>query len=231
MTDPSAPLDQQRFAVLDIETSGLEPARNRILQIAVVTADARGEVIDEWSTYVQVPRWPFSRLGPRHVHGITRRTLRNAAEPAAALRELVTHLDGKIVTAHNAEFDLGFIGHHAAKLNINLPDSPTVCTLTLSRSLDPAARQSHRLSDLCRRYGVTLERAHDALADARATAGILPHLIQAAGISTTDALLARSAPTAGRRQSPGTPTSADPAHPREPQSPQESADAGADDDS
>lgn len=200
MTDPAEPLEQQRFAVIDIETSGLDPARNKILQIAVVTADASGTVLEEWCSYVKPPRWPFAGVGPRTVHGITRRTLRNAPVPADALRELGNQITGKVVTAHNAEFDLGFIRHHAARLGIALPDCPTVCTLTLSRSLDPAARQSHRLADVCRRYGVVLERAHDALADARATAGVLPHLIAAAGISTTEELLDRGLPT-GRSRS------------------------------
>ena len=203
MTDPSPELGDQRFAVIDIETSGLEPARNKILQIAVVTCDVRGTVLDEWSTYVKPPHWPFARVGPRTVHGITRRTLKGAAELPAALRDLALRLEGTVITAHNAEFDLGFIRHHADRLDVQLPDSPVACTLALSRSLDPAARSSHRLTDVCRRFGVPHERAHDALADARATAGILPHLIEATGISTMPDLLERAAPSSKRRRLPG----------------------------
>jgi len=47
---------------------------------------------------------------------------------------------------------------------------------------------SHRLADLCSRYDIQLVRPHDALADADATAAVLPHLLQAHGIETTDQL-------------------------------------------
>jgi DNA polymerase-3 subunit epsilon len=49
----------------------------------------------------------------------------------------------------------------------------------MSRRLDPDREQSHRLADVCERYGVSLERPHDALADAEATAAVLPHLLRA----------------------------------------------------
>ena len=65
------------FAVVDVETSGLRPGRDHVLQIAVVTVDASGDVVDRWSTLVRRRRW-WHRVGPRHIHGITRRSLRSA---------------------------------------------------------------------------------------------------------------------------------------------------------
>ena len=61
------------FAVVDLETSGLSTRWHRILQIGMVTVEADGTVVDEWSTLVKM-RWPLQRVGPTHVHGITRRT-------------------------------------------------------------------------------------------------------------------------------------------------------------
>jgi DNA polymerase-3 subunit epsilon len=58
----------------------------------------------------------------------------------------------------------------------------------MSRRLDPDRNQSHRLIDVAERYGVALERPHDALCDAAATAAVLPHLIQAHGITDIDDL-------------------------------------------
>jgi DNA polymerase III epsilon subunit-like protein len=49
---------------------------------------------------------------------------------------------------------------------------------------------SHRLTDLCERYGVALDRPHDALADAEATAAVLPHLLLAHGVHDADQLAA-----------------------------------------
>lgn len=199
MTDSTPSLHGLRFAVVDLETSGLEASKDQILQAAVVTTDCTGAVSDEWCTYVKPPRWPFVSVGPRHVHGISRRMLRNAPSTAAALKALAELLDGAVFVAHNADFDLGFIRRHAATLGVSLPDMSVVCTLSLSRSLDPTATQSHRLSDVCRRHGVTLDRAHDALADARAAAALLPRLIAATGIDDAAELFRRGAPISQRR--------------------------------
>ena len=67
---------------------------------------------------------------------------------------------------------------------VDVPIVNPLCTLTLSRRLDPDRQLSHRLTDLCARYGVELVRPHDALADADATAAVLPHLLQAHGITS-----------------------------------------------
>jgi len=166
-----------RFAVVDIETSGLSLRRHRILQVAVVTVQD-GAVIDEWSSLVRL-RWPWQRVGARSVHGIDRRTLRAAPVRAHVMRELADRLDGSVFTAHNAGFDWSFIQRAARRDGVALPPVRRLCTLRLSRRLDPDRTASHRLDDLCLRYDVTNVRPHDALHDARATATVLHHLLAA----------------------------------------------------
>jgi DNA polymerase III subunit epsilon len=167
-----------RFAVVDVETSGLSTARNRILQIGLVTVEADGTVVDQWSTLVGL-RWPWSRVGPRRVHGITRRSLRGAPKAPAAIHELRERLAGSVFTAHNAEFDATFIERAATRGHVPLTLGRRLCTLQLSRRLDPERRLTHGLADVCARYDIALEHHHDALSDARATAGVLPHLLAA----------------------------------------------------
>jgi DNA polymerase-3 subunit epsilon len=58
----------------------------------------------------------------------------------------------------------------------------------MSRRLDPDRELSHRLGDVCERFGVALERPHDALGDAAATAAVLPHLLAAHGITDVEQL-------------------------------------------
>jgi DNA polymerase-3 subunit epsilon len=179
-----------RFAVVDVETSGLSTRRGRILQIGVVTVEPEGAVLDEWSTLVRL-RWPWSRVGPRQVHGITRRDLRGAPAAAAAIHELRDRLAGSIFTAHNADFDAAFIERAAARAHVPLSLGRRLCTLQLSRRLDPDRLLTHGLADVCARYDVVLDHHHDALADARATAAVLPHLLAAHGVrddSDLDAL-------------------------------------------
>jgi DNA polymerase-3 subunit epsilon len=181
-------LDGVRFAVVDIETSGLRPSRHHILQVAVVGVDASGAELDRWSTYVRPRRWPFARVGPRRIHGIKRMMLRDAPSLPEALAQLAQRVEGAVFTAHNAEFDLAFLRRNAARQGMSWPSSPELCTLLLSRSLDPERVQSHRLGEVCRRYGVALDRPHDAMADARATAAVLPYLLKDAGICSREQL-------------------------------------------
>jgi DNA polymerase-3 subunit epsilon len=177
-----------RFAVVDVETTGLSPRRHRILQVAVVVVDADGLVLDRWSSYVR-PRWGrFSRLGPRHVHGITHRQLRGAPDIGTVIVELAGRLDGAVLTAHNLPFDLAFLREAARRSGTPLPSASGLCTLDLSRRLDPDRQLRHRLGDLCERHGVTVVRPHDALADADATALVVPHLLAAHGVATRDQL-------------------------------------------
>ena len=166
-----------RFAVVDIETSGLSLRRHRILQVAVVTVDD-GVIVDEWSSLVKL-RWPWQRVGPRAVHGIDRRMLRTAPDRRQVLQELAGRLDGTVFTAHNAAFDWSFIERAARRDRIALPQIQRLCTLRMSRRLDPDRTASHRLDDLCLRYDVSNTRPHHALYDAQATAAVLVHLLAA----------------------------------------------------
>ena len=180
-TPPALPSSLPRFAVVDIETSGLSTRWHRILQVAVVTVDGDG-IADEWSTLVGL-RWPLQRVGPRRVHGIRRRHLRHAPDQRAVLRALAERLDGAVFTAHNAGFDWAFLERASRRSHVALTPSSRLCTLRLSRSLDPERQLSHRLADVCERYGIVNERAHDALHDARATAQALPYLLAAHGVT------------------------------------------------
>lgn len=172
-------LAHQRFAVVDVETSGLSPVDHRILQVAVVDVQGDGTILDEWSTLVRPSWW---RVGPRHVHGLTVRRTWRAPKLAQVAPELVARLEGRVLVAHNVGFDWPFLERGLRRAGYGPPPEPLrLCTLELSRSLDPERVSSHRLADVCARHGVALERAHDALADARATAQLLPHLLAASG--------------------------------------------------
>jgi DNA polymerase-3 subunit epsilon len=108
------------------------------------------------------------------------------------LTEFTARLGAARVVAHNAEFDTAFLRKAAETYGVDLPMDQPLCTLKLSRRLDPDRHQSHRLADVCGRYGVELLRPHDALADADATAAILPHLLRAHGITTVAQLVVAS---------------------------------------
>ena len=175
-----------RFAVVDVETSGLLASRHRLLQVGVVVTDGAGNVLDRWASLVRPTRRVFYRVGPTRLHGIRRRAVRHAPPPAEVLSRLAATIDGAVFVAHNAEFDLAFLRAAAGRAGVTLPIDSSLCTLRLSRQLDPQRQLSHRLGALCERYDVTLVRPHDALADADATAAVLPHLLAAHGITSRE---------------------------------------------
>jgi DNA polymerase-3 subunit epsilon len=174
----------ERFAVVDVETNGLSDRRHRLLQIAVVTVDGDGAIQDRWASFVR-PR--FGRVGPTHIHGLTAAELRQAPTFAQVAPALLKRLDGAVFTAHNAEFDWGFISQSLRRSGYRAPDAARLCTMRLSRALADEPT-SHRLVDVCARHGITITRAHDALADAEATAAVLPLLLADGGLVTADDL-------------------------------------------
>ena len=74
-TGTHAELGRTPFAVLDVETTGLDAAgADRIIEIAIVRLSPDAEPLDRWTTLIDPHRSP----GPTHVHGITADDLRGA---------------------------------------------------------------------------------------------------------------------------------------------------------
>jgi len=176
-------LSERRFAVVDVETNGLSSRRDWVLQVAVITTTGDGEVLDRWSSSVR-PR--FGRVGPTHIHGLRAHDLKEAPTFAVA-PDLVRRLDGAVFTAHNAEFDWGFVARALRRAGYRAPDTTRLCTARLSRAVAREA-PSHRLVDVCERHGIVITRAHDAAADAEATAAVLPFLFADGALETADDL-------------------------------------------
>jgi len=179
-----------RFAIVDVETSGLEVASDQILQLAVVQLDLTPEGqrhTSEWSTLVRTKR-PWDSVGPRHIHGLRRRSLWGAPPMRQVLLEFSEQISGRIFTAHNAAFDSGFLLAAAQREGQPLHLDPRLCTLELSRRLDPTKQLRHRLADIAERHGIPHDNPHDALEDARTTAAILPYLLAAHQISSAEDL-------------------------------------------
>ena len=178
-----------RFAVVDVETSGLRPRRHHLLQIGLVTVEADGSVVDRWSTLVKLRRPWYRVRSPRHVHGIRRRDLRDAPSPADALAELASRLDRGGV--HGAQRRVRRRVHRAGRRAVTARHcaSSDGCARSTCRagSIPTAAhpRPRRRLRPLWRCRSTD---HHDALADATATAAVLPHLLRDLGISESSQL-------------------------------------------
>jgi DNA polymerase-3 subunit epsilon len=168
--------------VVDLETTGLKPDTDTILQVGVVHQSWSGQVLSEWSRFVRPDKPLTSSLGPVEIHGIRRRQV-------IFMRRFAADTQGCIVVAHNAAFDVGFLRAAARRVGIELEWAGTLCTLELSRRLGERGQANHRLATLCAEFGVDEGRAHDALHDARAAGRVLPHLLTRLGVESDEALL------------------------------------------
>ncbi|GHJ41027.1 exonuclease domain-containing protein [Streptomyces sp. TS71-3] len=164
----------------DLETTGTDPARARIVTGAVIEiGDGRPLGRKEWLADPGVPIPPEATA----VHGISdarAATGRPADEVADAMASVLCDAwrTGTPVVAYNATFDLTLLAaelrrHGLPSLRDRLDGadpSPVIDPYTIDRTVDRYRRGKRTLEAVCAEYGVPLEGAHDAAADALAAA-------------------------------------------------------------
>jgi ATP-dependent DNA helicase PIF1 len=179
------PLTQLPIVVVDLETTGLEPSRDRIVELSLSVPG--GPRIDS----LVAPQIP---LGPQRVHGLTEADL-HAAPAFRDLAGAVLSLAAtRLIVAHNAEFDVAFLRAELLRAGHPVPPAPFLCTIALPQllGLDHASR---RLAWACEHYSVPLTRPHEAAADADAAAALFQRYSRlAASTGLTLADLSQRAP-------------------------------------
>lgn len=177
-----------RFAVVDFETTGFDPDTNRIVQLAAIIINGEGTIIDSFDTVV-MPENPAAYVhGAEHVHGISTEQVAGGMPLSEALRKLWAICDGATFTAHNAQFDIGFLHAESARVGLEERIGSHLDTLLLSRLTDTARTRRHSLDALCEHYGIEFAHSHEARSDATATAELLIHLFREMNISQPDQL-------------------------------------------
>jgi len=187
------PIADTVFAVVDLETTGFDPQKDRIVQMAAVLVNGRGEVVDTFDTVVKPESPEEYEHGAEHVHGISRQMVENGMPLSDALSRMWSLTDGRVFTAHNARFDISFLEAESNRVGINRVVNDFVDTLALARRADIDRTRKHSLQALCEHYGITVERAHEAMSDAKATASVLVKLIDELGVRSRDQLPGLSA--------------------------------------
>ncbi len=163
------------FFALDLETTGLDPKRDEILEIAWVRF-AGGKPRERFQTLVRVAFLPKE---VEELTGISAERLRRAPPLADVLPGVLERLAGAVVVAHNAPFDRAFLEEAAGRLGIGLPPIHWVDTLSLSRLIWPE-RESHALGALKEKLGIAPSGEHRALPDAEATGWLFLEEVAAA---------------------------------------------------
>lgn len=167
-------LEHTTFTVVDVETTGLDPAwGHRLCEIAIVLWQGGRE--REAFTQRVNPERPIDP-DAQAVHGISDEELQDAprfAEIAPIVRDYLEHA---IIVGHNVLFDVGFLAAEWRRLRWPPPEAIFVDTLALAR--DWLRLGSNRLTSVADALGIPTAGAHSALGDARITAQVLHALIR-----------------------------------------------------
>jgi len=165
------------IAAFDLETTGLSPDADEIVQIAFIYQDGTGAILpDSWTTIVNPERAIPSNASA--IHGITtERASKDGVNLAGAIDELFERFKDVVardipLIIYNAPFDLGFMQARANRRNTTLPDLNIVDPLVCDRQLDKYRRGARNLETVSRHYGLFPENLHDAGVDAQLTASL-----------------------------------------------------------
>ena len=146
--------DGKTWVALDLETTGLSPRDDRIVEVGAVRFDGEGREIATFERLVNPLRTSNPRA--RAVHGIDDRELSRAPTADVILPQFLDFLgdpDRTTLLAHNAGFDAAFLGAELARLGRSIPGHGVVDTLALARRGLPHL-PSHRLDGLARQLGL-----------------------------------------------------------------------------
>ena len=142
------------YVVCDLETTGLDPARDKIIEIGLVKVN-NGEISATLETLVN----PCIHLPVKikKITGLDDAVFKNSPYLTEISGEVLNFIDGLPLVGHNISFDISFLEYHLRKNFNNFYD-----TLELARILYPDA-QGYRLGDLCKYAEIDFDKQHRAL--------------------------------------------------------------------
>lgn len=164
-------LKNGRVTVFDTETTGLEPGKDEIIELAAVQME-QGEKVGCFHRYL---RNTVSVGESEGIHGISDAFLKeNGEEPRTVIRDFLHFASDSVLVGHNVSFDLRMLTTHARRLGINMGAVEYADTLDVARRFLDG--DDFSLEALARRFSIPTQPTHRALDDAGATCGLLVHL-------------------------------------------------------
>ena len=169
-------LELDEFISFDLETTGLNPDKDKITEIAACRF-INGEFTEEFTTLIN-PGIPI----PKNITaltGITNKMVEDAPSINDALPDFMKFIGSTPLVAQNINFDYNFINKNLQGSNSPFSEIPLYDTLSLARGFI-YFYNSFSLGSLCDYYGIKIENAHRASADALCTGKLFVYLLQEA---------------------------------------------------
>ena len=171
----ATPLIALPVLILDLETTGLDVRKDRVVQIGAIKMS--GAEVEDTAKYDQLvnPETAIPGTSSR-IHGLTDSDVVAAPtypEISETLRKL---LAGRVVIGHHIGFDLAVLRHEAVRISIPWQDPPTLDIAQLLGALDPSLRDLG-LETIAMHLGINIQGRHTAAGDCQATAEVWAKLL------------------------------------------------------
>ena len=159
-----AELTDTEYVVFDLETPGLDLMSNGITEIGAVKI-VNGKIKEQFTTLVK----PDYRISEENfeITGISEEMVKDAPKISAVIPDFMKFIDGAVLVAQNAEFDLKFIKRFAGAEEYEVKNK-VMDTMELARTYLPQLRR-HDLATIAEHFGIVFHH-HRALSDAYCTA-------------------------------------------------------------
>jgi DNA polymerase III subunit epsilon len=199
LDDLGTPLNQVRFCVIDLETTGASPSECAITEVAAARYEG-GVCTGTFTTLVN----PGVPIPPEitYLTGITQDMVGPAPRIDAVLPALLEFIRDDVIVGHNVRFDLGFLNAALQTRGYDRLTNRSVDTVRLARRLLRDETPNCKLGTLAQVLGLPSVPNHRAMNDVRATADLLHYLFERAaglGVMGLDDLM--ELPTLGRHPS------------------------------
>lgn len=160
----------QRYPIVafDTETTGAYAIESEIVELGAVKW-FQGKIIDKFSTLLK----PSRLMLPDNIkiHGITNEMVQNSPLMKSEIIKFCDFIDGSLLVAHHAPFDLGFVAIDIEANNLKFPNTINLCSSLLSRSL--LTTTNHKLQTLIKELNLVGGEAHRAYDDSYACLQVL----------------------------------------------------------
>jgi DNA polymerase III subunit epsilon len=191
--DPQLPWREAAYAVLDVETSGLNARRDSLLAIGLIEIEGgRVHVCRRWYSLVRPPEGLLVGADSIRIHGLLRAELATAPTFDEVLPALLERLVGRVLIVHVARIDVGFLNRamgqrYGARLHGPILDTARIA-MAMHQRAQLLGAVSHdmpapaiQLRGLAASFNLPVYAQHDALNDAMTTAQVF--LAQATRLS------------------------------------------------
>lgn len=168
-------LQSRSFVAFDTETTGLWALSNRIVEIAAVRFRIDSDEIEEFQSLVNPGRSIPAEVTA--IHGITDAIVREAPTSPEALSRFIEFCGTEsILVAHNAPFDISFIGNELDRAGLPYPLNPVLDTVDIYRRYFPG-QPSYSLLFLSQSFDMARTQEHRGLSDAHLVRRLLKFAI------------------------------------------------------